>query len=323
VRISLVEREPEPGKQRKRRKKKKRVRTFDSAVARPQALSDSRTKKRRTPAKRAASRRRPRSRKAGTRAVAVDRAGSWWRIALARLLAIALLLGAIGMLVYGSVDARFFVYQAQVTGAHHIDATTIYRQAGIDEQNIFWIRPAQVAQRLQQIDGIAAAQVHTSLPARVSIEVQEREPVLMWRAMAQQRDWWLDGEGRVLPYPGDAQSPDMIFVVDSSDRQLEQGGNLRPPDLVDSVRQLAAALPRTRIFFYDGDRELSFTQQVDGSEWPVYVGTSDDLPRKIQVLQVLDRYLQDNQIRPRYVDVRWADHPVYNVPGGGTTGEGE
>jgi hypothetical protein len=115
----------------------------------------------------------------------------------------------------------------------------------------------------------------------------------------------------------------MIFVVDSSERQLEPGGSLQPAELVRSVQQLAAALPGTRIFFYDGDRELSFTQQVDGQQWPVYVGNSNDLPRKIQVLQMLTRYLQDNEIRPRYVDVRWADHPVYNVPGGVATGKSD
>jgi hypothetical protein len=50
---------------------------------------------------------------------------------------------------------------------------------------------------------------------------------------------------------------------------------------------------------------------VAGAEWLVHVGTSDDLPRKIRVLQALTEYLKSNNVQPRYADVRWADHPVY------------
>jgi cell division septal protein FtsQ len=323
VRISLIDRKPQKGKRQKRLKKKRRLRTFDSAISQPQALPAPRVKARRSPAKKATSSRRARSKQSTAPAASTGRTESWLRNALARLLATAALAAAIGVMVYGSVNARFFVYHAKVLGTAHVEAETIYRQAGVHEQNIFWIRPQQVATRIQQIDGIRSVQVRTGLPAQVSIQVQEREPVVMWRSMAQKRDWWLDEEGKVLPYPGNAESPEMIFVVDSSSRQLEPGESLQPAGLVRSVQQLAAAVPGSRVFYYDGARELSFTQQVEGDQWPVYVGTSDDLPRKIQVLQVLDRYLQDNDIHPRYVDVRWADHPLYNAPSGQGAGENE
>jgi hypothetical protein len=348
VRISLVEREAEERKRRrrhkKRREKRPRSRTFDNAIAQPQVQARPRPKKGRAPSERRApnrrrtlnerraaeeqgrtprSRARSRTRNPAAEQVAAAQTGHRWRLFLIRVPALLVLAGLIGLAVYGSTDASFFVYEAQIAGANHIDAETIYRQAGVHEQSIFWIRPEQVAERILQIDGIKAVQVHCGLPAQVSITVEEREPVVMWRVLAQQRDWWLDEEGRVLPYPGEAESPDMIFVVDSSDRQLEPRGSLQPAGLVHSVQQLAAALPGTRIFFYDAGRELSFTQQAEGTQWPVYVGTSDDLPRKIQVLQVLTRHLQDNGIRPRYVDVRWPDHPAYSVPGGAATGKGE
>jgi cell division septal protein FtsQ len=323
VRISLVEQETQDRTWRKRLKKQRRRRTFDSAITRPQALPGATAKTQRAPAKKSSSKRRARARQPSAPAAAAVPVVNWWRNALGRLLAIAGMLGAMSVLAYGSVDASFFVYRAEVAGADHIDAATIYRQSGVHERNIFWVRPQQVAARIRKLDGVRAAQVRTGLPAWVSIEVQEREPVVMWRCLIQQRDWWLDSEGKVLPYPGDAQSPQMLFVVDSSDRQLEPGASLQPAGLVRSVQQLAAAVPGTRIFYYDGDRELSFTQQVEGSQWPVYVGTSEDLPRKIQVLQVLDRYLRDNGIHPRYVDVRWPDHPLYNVPNEQETGDSD
>jgi cell division septal protein FtsQ len=240
-----------------------------------------------------------------------------------RLGALLFLVLLIAAAVYGSTDARFFVYQAGVVGARHLSAEAIYQAAGIDEQNIFWIDPAGVAQRILRLDGVKAARVRCQLPARVTIEVEERQPKVLWRIDGQKRDWWLDEEGVVLPYHGDPRAPEILFVVDSSQRELAFGEIIEPEGTVASVVKLAAALPQSRVFFYDGERGLSFTQRGEVSQWPVFVGSSEDLERKIQVMQTLTAYLQANGITPRYVDVRWAAHPVYGRPLGETAGGGQ
>jgi hypothetical protein len=238
-------------------------------------------------------------------------------------MALMLLLALIGGLGYGSLDERFFVYEGRITGARHLGAEVIYQVAGVHEQNIFWIDPAKVARRIAALDGIKAARVRCDLPATVVIEVEERQPVVLWRVLTQEHDWWLDEEGVVLPYHGDAQSAETLFVVDSSPHELDVGQRIEPEGIVQSVRQLAAALPDIRIFFYQPDRGLSFTQGAEGADWPVYVGSSEDLAQKIQVMQTLTGYFKANGIRPRYVDVRWAAHPVYGRPVGEAVGGGE
>jgi cell division septal protein FtsQ len=239
-----------------------------------------------------------------------------WRSLLRRIPALLILAGLIGGVAYASTDAQFFVYQAHVRGAQHMAAEVIYQAAGIHEQNIFWIQPREVAQRIVQLDGIKAVRVQCSLPAKVLIEVEEREPMVMWRARAQDQDWWLDEEGVVLPYHGDVGSADTVFVVDSSERSLGVGMTIEPQDIVRSVLQLAAALPEISVFYYDADRGLSFMHSGDDGEWPVYVGSSEDLTHKIEVMRVLTEYLVAQGIRPRYVDVRWADRPVFGKPPG-------
>jgi POTRA domain, FtsQ-type len=238
-----------------------------------------------------------------------------WRAVLLRLAAVVGLAGLLGLIAYGSTAAQFFVYSAQISGNQHLRPEDIYQAAGIHEQNIFWIRPEEVAKAIGRLNGVKTVHVSTALPAQVSIEVEERQPVVMWRVSAQQRDWWLDGEGVVLPYHGDVKNT--IFVVDSSQRELHEGDRIKPEGMVASVQQLAAALPQAQVFFYQADRGLSFMQEApDGTgEWPVYVGTSGDLSRKIQILQTLTEYLAAHNIRPRYIDVRWADYPVYAVEG--------
>ena len=237
-----------------------------------------------------------------------------WRAVALRLPVVLVLAALIGICVYGSTDAGFFVYQAQILGGRHTAADVIYQTAGVHEQNIFWIDPHRVAERIVQLPGIKAVRVRCELPAQVTIEVEEREPVVMWRATSQEHDFWLDEEGVVLPYHGDVNSPETVFVIDYGESRLQEGDRIEPAGIVQSVLQLDAAVPGVRVFFYQPGRGLSFAQQAEATEWTVYVGTSEDLARKIQVMQTLTGYLLANHIQPRYVDVRWADHPVYGRP---------
>jgi cell division septal protein FtsQ len=332
VRIDLAnDKKDQSGRRKSRQRRGRRSRTFETAISLPQASGRDSAPDRR--AKRGAGRDpksagRSRARR-GTmgRATQVEspapprrlRAIRWRSVAL-RLPALAVLVALIGVCVYASTDARFFVYDAQIVGVQHLEVEAIYQAAGVHEQSIFWIDPHRVAERVMQLEGIRAVYVRCELPAIVSIEVTEREPVVMWRATSQQQDLWLDEEGVVLPYHGDVNSPDMVFVVDYGERNLQQGDRIEPEGIVQSVLQLAATVPGVRVFSYMPGQGLSFTQGMAGGEWPVYVGTSTDLPRKIQVLQALTDYLQANNIRPRYIDVRWADHPVYGRLSGASGG---
>jgi len=241
-----------------------------------------------------------------------------WRSVAWRLLALVALAALIGVMAYVSSDFSFFVYQdrTRIEGARFLQAGEIFAASGVNEQNIFWIDPAEIAGRIVALDGVKAARVRCDLPTLVTIEVEEREPVVMWRATSQEQDLWLDDAGVVLPYHGDVNSPDMVFVVDYGERHLKVGDRIEPEGIVQSVLQLATTLPGEQVYYYQPDRGLSFTHRVSGGQWPVYVGTSDDLARKIQVVQALTEYLVVNNIGPRYVDVRWAEHPVYGKPEG-------
>jgi len=231
-----------------------------------------------------------------------------------------MLIGLLVVIAFVSSDVSFFVYRngTQILGTRYMPADEVFAASAVNELNIFWIDPVEVARRVVALDGVKAARVRCDLPARVTIEVEEREPVVMWRALSQGQDLWLDEEGIVLPYHGDVNSPDMVFVVDHGERSLQVGDRIEPEGVVQSVLQLAGALPGEQVYSYEPGRGLSFIHTVNNGEWPVYVGTSDDLARKIQVVQALTEYLVANSIRPRYLDVRWAEHPVYGKPEGGT-----
>jgi len=234
-----------------------------------------------------------------------------------------LLLGFIAVVAYISADAKFFVYEAGVVGAKYVDAGRIYEAAGIHEQNIFWIHPRDVARRVIELDGIRTVRVQCNLPAKVRIEVEERKPVLVWRSLSQEKDWWLDRDGVVLPYGGDPHASETLYVIDSDPRQMKTGQHLRPEAVVPSVLQLAHALPDVKVFYYQADRGLSFIQQESSHKWPVYVGGIENLARKIEVMRALNSHLSDKGIQPKYVDVRWSDRPVYGRQSSAAAGGGD
>lgn len=323
MRIDLLDRDKGQGKRRKGRKRRGRSRAFNSSITLPQTGAqkgaDRPKRSRGLRSRRPRTQHEQRESKTGTQIKRRIR----WRIVLVRVPAFLILMGLLGLIVYAAMDEAFYVYEAQILGARHLEAQTIYDEAQVDEHSIFWIQPREVAERIVQLDGVKAVRVQCTLPAGLTIEIEEREPVVMWRARTQDTDWWLDEEGVVLPYHGDPNSPDMIFVVDSSPRNLRIGDQVSPDGIVQSVLKLASTLPSARVFFYDKDRGLYFTQGLGEGEWPVYVGTSQDLSRKIQVVQTLTDYLVANDVHPRYVDVRWPEHPVYGKPDDAKAGGGD
>lgn len=302
MRINLVD--PDKRK-RKRRKGRKKTHAYDTAISQPQIQP-----------RRVRAHRPSRVQEEPAR----PKLEISWRRLVSKLPIFLVLAGLIGVIGYTSMSEEFFVYSAEIGGTQHLDAQEIYEAAGVHEQNIFWIRPDDVADRISQIHGIKSVRVQVRLPARVIIEVEERQPAMVWRVKVQSKDWWLDEEGVVLPYGGDAHAPGVIFVVDESDRFLEEGDRVDPEDIVVSVKQLAEALPQAEFFAYEGERGLSFDLRTQRGHWPVYVGTSDDLTRKIQVVQALDAYLAQRNIVPHHFDVRRADHPVYGKPAGSASG---
>ena len=295
------------------RSKRRPRRTFESEIAQPSLSARRKSRARRVPAERSDGSRGTPTEPGAQGPQRENPSRNRWRLVLARLPVAFILIALIILFIYVSITPDFFVSGADVLGNRHVAKETVYQASGTDAQNIFWIQPRRAAESVAQLHGIKSARVRCRLPAQVTIEVTERQPLVLWRAEAQGMDWWLDEEGVVLPYHGIVS--DTVFVVDSSERQLSVGDRIKPDGIVTSVQQLASSLPEVSLFYYQPDRGLSFMQNTVYGSWPVYVGDSSDLTRKIQVLQAFTEYFVEHKMRPSFVDVRWADYPVFGKPG--------
>jgi hypothetical protein len=217
-------------------------------------------------------------------------------------------------MVFMSVSPDLYVYAAQVAGSQYVSSEAILLAADIEDLHILWVRPGEVAERIEALPGIKAATVRTWLPARVTIAVDERKPLVRWYAESQRQEWWLDNEGVVLPYgPADSEA---LIVVDLSGQALGAGDRVEPPSMALSLASVHESLPGIDLLYYHPDRGLSLTWRTAGDEWPVYLGSSDDLEGKLQSMEAINDYLSREGIRPRFVDVSRAEYPVYGEPAG-------
>ncbi len=231
-----------------------------------------------------------------------------WRATRLRLLGAALLLGMLGLLTYAFRSYNFYIYDAEITGYHWLKREAIYAAAGVHTQNIFWLSPAEVAASVEALPGVREAKVQVWLPATVRIQVEEREPEMIWRTA--DGDLWLDRDAVALPYGGDPTGA--VFVVDRSGQTYRPNDRVEP-DVVASVQALQAEFPEVHTYYYQAHEGLTFASPEG---WPIQIGTSQDMARKVAVLKALGKWLRDRGIQPINVDLRLVDHPVYAVASG-------
>jgi len=226
-----------------------------------------------------------------------------WQARLQRAPGLILVGLLVYLLLYLFTDARFFVFEATIAGHRRVSAQEIYQQAGLEGQSIFFLNPQEVSSRIERLPYIKTAKVTCRLPAGVRIEVIEREPAYLWQVG--DRVYWLDEEGVVMEPRG--KSPDTIVFLDV-DAQMRVPGSRVAPEIPETARILRKWLPEEKIFLWSQSEGLSFKHH-DG--YPVYLGQLTDLPAKLATLRALTEEFARNDIRPEFVDLRFAGRPYY------------
>lgn len=189
------------------------------------------------PTKRSAARRRRRS-------VARASAG----ISLTRLLAALGLLTASGAL-YGVTAADAFSLDPtglEVRGAVHTNADEVRRvlaDGGSLDANVFRVPATQLAGALRALPSVTEAHVRVALPDRLIVELEERQPLLIWQVG--RRQYLVDAEGVrfALVRPGQPAGEQLPVLVDRRAAAASGlGGRVDATDL-DAARRLAAITP--------------------------------------------------------------------------------
>lgn len=112
-----------------------------------------------------------------------------------------LLMMALCVYLYMGNSPHFEVSSIKVKGNIFLPSSEVIKKAGIQlHTNILKIKPEEIKSRLDQEVWIKRATIRRELPNRIIIELQEREPFMIWMGGTKQdgRGYLVDREGVLL-----------------------------------------------------------------------------------------------------------------------------
>ncbi|NPA06193.1 MAG: FtsQ-type POTRA domain-containing protein [Chloroflexi bacterium] len=230
------------------------------------------------------------------------------------VLVTSVLLGLMGF------HPAFRVTEVQIAGLQRVPREQILRFGPVERlvgQPRFAVHPEPLAQALREAFP-AFKQVHVSVPwyGPVRIEVQEREPVLVWESP--QGDVWLDGEGVAFAIA------DEIPEVDNTLPRLTvlpaEGQPWPEPPNAEDIQRLVALyqhLPQGTKLVYHPLRGYGwYTQQG----WPVFIGHQlTAFERQWVVYQRLYPLILARGWTPGWLDISNWQHPIVHLANEGTS----
>lgn len=229
----------------------------------------------------------------------------FWQIKGARIVGLAALV-LLGWALYSVFsNPAFFIYNADVSGNVAISTREIYTASGVHAQSVFWINPAETVEKILSLPNIKSASVAVTLPARVSIEVVERRPQLLWQTG--DAIWWVDEEGTIVPSKSNVEN--MLKIIDD-DRQPMEAGLQINPQLIKGAQSLRLLAPELSVMRHT--RALGLIVATPEG-WPVYLGDGSQIRAKMVVLSTLLPTLREKETPPAYIDLRNPLRPVYRL----------
>jgi cell division septal protein FtsQ len=190
---------------------------------------------------------------------------------------------------------QFYVYSAEIRGNQRVPADQIYAASHVDKQHIFWIRPNQAAGQVKDLPGIADAHVSMALPNKVTIEVQEREPLVAVQTIS--TTTWFAADGTALPQVGSAPP---LRLIDTEGAASNGQGRLRLQVLAD-IQALHARLPDLTSVDFGAQEGLTFRSP---GGFTVYLGNEGNIATRLDLLQAVQGQIASRKTPPKVVDLR-------------------
>jgi cell division protein FtsQ len=211
---------------------------------------------------------------------------------------------------------EFRVGSAQVTGNQRISADEINSALELNGYPVFLLTPDHIKnQVLLNYPELASVEVTVALPNLVTVNVTERQPIILWQQDGSYT--WVDETGTAFRPRGEAQGLILVQALDTppvmsapEDDPLTPAQFI-PDETVKAIMALAPYVPAGTPILYHPVTGFSWT---DGRGWQVVFGTSgDDTEDKVRVYQAMIDWLTQRGIRPILINVAYPNAPFYRV----------
>ncbi|OGO15409.1 MAG: hypothetical protein A2Z14_05005, partial [Chloroflexi bacterium RBG_16_48_8] len=143
----------------------------------------------------------------------------------------------------------FIVVQPEVTGIQYLSPSRVRTIIGVSNRSIFEVDPSEVEGLLESLPEVETVKVEVHWPNRVLVEIEERQPVMVWNDAGQ--TWVLSAEGLAFYHRGIL--PGLVHVQ-SLTSVLQVGGPLDPVIEKEKIRaayDLNLLLGNEGPLFYD------------------------------------------------------------------------
>jgi hypothetical protein len=142
----------------------------------------------------------------------------------------------------------------------------------------------------------------------INIEIEERQPAIMWSDAGQRL--WVDLQGRMMPARVETNNLIRVEVTAGAfDEPLTDGQQL-DNDIVFGALQLQELLPENSFLNYDRVHGLGWT---DENGWQVWMGAGTGMTDKLKIYQTLVQDLIARGIQPGEINIANPNAPFYTV----------
>jgi cell division septal protein FtsQ len=203
----------------------------------------------------------------------------------------------------------FYVSGAQIRGNQRFSSEQIYAASQLEGQNIFWIRPAEIGDRVASLGGIASVSTHVRLPNQVVIDVRELAPLVAWQVGDQVS--WIAEDGQAIAVSGPAPSLRLIDPDGAAAEPAlpgEEATRQMRPKVLAALRALRGLNVDLSDLHYGAEEGL-YLRAPQG--WTVYLGVDGDMAGKIARLQAIQKQIATDPSKPKIVDLRLDGQAFY------------
>ena len=228
----------------------------------------------------------------------------------ARVASLVLVLAFLALLGFVLQNDAFYIYGADVQGNRLVTAQDVYGRSGLDGRNVLLVNAREAERLIADVPFIKSARVTVGLPAHVQIDVEERQPIVVWQVAGNR--YGLAEDGTVVPPEG---LPPDAPTVQAEGQPLKYGTKLSA-ELVAVARHVRQLVPDAKSIVYSQERGIGIMTE---GNWPVYFGMKDDaIAARVSVLNGLLQQFKQQKIQPEFVDLSLASRPYYRLKGSAT-----
>ncbi len=212
----------------------------------------------------------------------------------------------------------FRVQQVRVEGVERLAADQVARSLLVFNKPVFTIDPQALEAQLRQTQpALASVSVWVGFPAQVVVQVEERQPRLIWEVDGQTQ--WVDASGYAFPalgsgeelprVQGSAWPPAPLTVAAPEDESGPQP--VMTSQMVEAVVFLRAQAPPGVDLLYDEEHGFGWW---DPRGWKVYFGMDvAEIDMKLTVYAAIVDALQNQGIQPALISVEYLHAPYYRL----------